>query len=92
MGIGLSVTPPEAPKHASIEKDPNYPKVFDDGAFTVDKGDHGFQSFDKDGHKLIYSGTEWECEQWSRCYLKAQQEGWGDEERVVNSGVVGGKL
>jgi len=93
MGVGLSLKPPEAPKHASTEKDPNFPKVFDDGAFSVDKGVHGFQSFDKDGHKLIYSGSEWECEFWSRAWLKAKQEGWPEhQKRVVNSGVVGGKL
>ena len=66
-------------------------KVFDDGAFTVDEGAHGFQSFDRDGHKVIYSGSEWECQFWSRALLKAKQEGWPDA-RVVNDGKVGGKL
>ena len=66
-------------------------KTYDDGAFTIDEGVHGFQSFSREGEKLIYSMTEWECEFWSRAYLKAQQEGWPDS-RVVNSGVVGGKL
>ena len=91
--IGLNVKPVEEPKHASTEKDPNFPKVFDDGAFTVDKGDHGYQSFGKDGKKLIYSGSEFECVFWSRAWLKAQQEGWPEHQRrVVHSGIVGGKL
>ena len=93
MTIGLNLKPPEAPKHASIEKDPHFPKVFDDGAFSMDKGTHGYQSFDRDGHKLIYSGSEHDCAFWSRAYLKAQQEGWPEHQRrVVNSGTVGGKL
>ena len=74
-----------------------FPKVYDDGAFTVDivPTTGLFQSYDKDGNKLIYSSTEWECQYWSRRLLKAQQEGhWEEEEetRVVNSGFVGGKL
>ena len=68
-----------------------FPKTFDDGAFTVDKGVWGYQSFNKDGEKLIFSMSEWECEFWSRAYLKAQQEGW-PETTVLNDGVVGGKL
>ena len=70
------------------------PKIFDDGAFTIDKGQWGYQSFDRDGNKLILSLSEEECEMWSRRYLMAQQEGeWPEEEsRVLNSGIVGGKL
>ena len=68
-----------------------FPKTFDDGAFTIDKGVHGYQSFNRDGEKLIFSMTEWECEFWSRNYLKAQQEGWPDTE-VSYSSTVGGKL
>ena len=69
------------------------PKIYDDGAFTIDQGLWGFQSFDREGNKLILSMTEWECEYWSRRYLKAQQEGWPDDEtRVINDGKVQGKL
>ena len=74
----------------------SYPKTFDDGAFTIDTVQTTglYQSYDRNGQPLIYSGTEWECEYWSRRYLKAQQEGhWeGEESRVINSGLVGGKL
>ena len=66
-------------------------KTYDDGAFTVDEGVHGWQSFNKEGEKMIFSHSEEDCVFWSRCWLKAQQEGWPDS-RVVNSGVVGGKL
>ena len=52
----------------------------------------GFQSFDREGNKLILSLTAQECEMWSRKYLKAQQEGWPDDTRVLNDGNVGGKL
>jgi hypothetical protein len=70
-----------------------YPKTFDEGAFVVDKTPHGYQSTTREGNKLIFSGTEHECEYWSRLYLKANQEdNWFDDANVVNSGVVGGKL
>jgi len=69
------------------------PKIYDDGAFTIDKGNWGYQSFDRNGNKLILSLSMWECEMWSRKYLKAQQDGgWPGESRVMNSGKVGGKL
>ena len=69
------------------------PKIFDDGAFTIDKGNWGYQSFDREGNKLILSLSEWECEFWSRKYLMAQQEGWPESmSRVMNDGKVGGKL
>ena len=72
------------------------PSVYDNGAFSIDEvpSTKFYQSYDKDGHPLIYSATEWECEYWSRRYLKAQQDGgWPDtESRTLNSGVVGGKL
>ena len=66
-------------------------KTYDDGAFTIDEGVHGYQSFNREGEKLILSMTEWECEFWSRAYLKAQQEGWPVPE-VSYQGTVGGKL
>ena len=66
-------------------------KTFDDGAFTVDEGDHGWQSFGREGEKIIFSLTEEECVYWSRRWLKAQQEGW-TVGVVVNNGEVRGKL
>ena len=66
-------------------------KTYDEGAFTVDKGVHGYQSFNREGEKLIYSMTEEECVFWSRAYLKAQQEGWPASE-VSYEGTVAGKL
>ena len=66
-------------------------KTYDDGAFTVDEGVHGWQSFNREGEKMIFSHSEEDCIFWSRRWLKARQEGWPDS-RVVNSGVVGGKL
>ena len=51
------------------------PTVFDDGAFTVDKGDWGYQSFTREGDKVVLSMSEWECVMWTRAWLKAQQDG-----------------
>ena len=65
--------------------------VYDGGAFTIDTSTWGYQSFDADGKKLVFSATEWECEFWSRRCLKARQEGWTDEV-VAHEGTVGGKL
>jgi len=69
-------------------------KVYDEGAFTVDKGEWGYQSFDRDGNKIILSLEEDQCVYWTRRWLKAQQDGeWPEGSgRVVNKGIVGGKL
>ena len=69
-------------------------KVYDDGAFTVDvvPSTKFYQSYNREGEPLIYSASEWECEYWTRRYLKAQQEGWGDEATVTQNQYVGGKL
>ena len=66
-------------------------KTFDDGAFTIDEGDTGWQAVGREGEKIIFSSTEEECVYWSRRWLKAQQEGW-TVGVVVNNGEVGGKL
>jgi hypothetical protein len=90
--IGLNIEQPKE-ELKIVETDPDFPKVYDEGAFSIDKNAHGFQSFDREGHKLVFSGSEWECQFWSRKCLQARQEGWGDAAgNVVNSGVVGGKL
>ena len=89
--IGLNVEPPKE-ELKPVEKDPDFPKVYDEGTFTIDKGVHGFQSFTKDGEKVIFSMTEHECEYWTRRWLKAQQDGGWTDGYVVNTGVVSGKL
>ena len=67
--------------------------TYDDGAFTVTENSHGHQSYGREGEKIIFSGSQEDCIYWTRRWLKAQQEGWGDESgTVVNSGVVEGKL
>ena len=55
---------------------------------------HGlWHSVSKDRKPLITSLTKEECIHMTRFYLKGEQEGWPEESnRVVNDGVVGGKL
>ena len=62
--------------------------------FRVYKTQYGlWHSVMKDGRELITSLTKDVCIQMTHFYLKGEQEGWGKENsRVVNSGVVGGKL
>ena len=67
-------------------------KTYDDGAFTVDEGYAGFQSFLKEGEKCIFSQSEEDCVMWTRAWLKAKQDGGWPVGRVVNNGEVGGKL
>ena len=66
-------------------------KTYDNGAFTIAEGAWGFQSFGKEGEKIIFSQSEHDCVFWTRAWLKAQQEGW-PEARVINDGKVAGKL
>ena len=54
-----------------------------------------YQSYDNDGNKLVYSGSEWECRFWTEELLMAPQASPKNtlkDGKVVNSGVVGGKL
>jgi hypothetical protein len=72
------------------------PKLIDD-AFYVEKARFLWHSKDKDGNGLVSAVTEAqcinECINATRFYLKGLQEGWGEENsRVMNDGVVGGKL
>ena len=47
----------------------------------------------KNGTELVTDLTKESCINGTRFYLKGKQEGWNEEtSRVVNSGVVGGKL
>ena len=67
-------------------------KLIDD-AFTVEKARFLWHSKDKDGNGLVSALTEDICIRMTRFYLKGRQEGWDEKtSRVVNSGVVGGKL
>jgi hypothetical protein len=67
-------------------------KLIDD-CFYVKKARFLWHSEDKDGKGLVSALTEDNCIQMTRFYLKGLQEGWSDENsRVVNDGVVGGKL
>ena len=50
-------------------------------------------SYDKEDKPLVSGLTEHDCLTMTRFYLKGKQEGWDDNQsRVVNDGVVGGKL
>ena len=52
-----------------------------------------WHSASKDGKELITALSKDVCIQMTRFYLKGEQEGWSsDTSRVVNDGVVGGKL
>jgi len=47
----------------------------------------------KDGTELVTALTKESCVSGTRFYLKGKQEGWNEEtSRVVNDGIVGGKL
>jgi len=63
-----------------------------DNCFRVYKTQYGlWHSAKKDGTELITALNEESCIAGTRFYLKGVQEGWG-ESRVLNDGVVGGKL
>ena len=65
-----------------------------DDCFRVYETQYGlWHSAMKDGRELITALTKDVCIQMTRFYLKGEQEGWSsDTSRVVNDGVVGGKL
>ena len=56
--------------------------------YTIKEVQKCFQSYNNDGEPLIFSRTEWECRFWTEEYLKNTLK----DGKVVNSGVVGGKL
>ena len=64
-------------------------KVYDDGAFTIEK--HRFldcwQSYDREGHPVVFSPTEEACIMWTRVHLmEAQEKGSsGVEHHVVGN-------
>jgi len=65
-----------------------------DDCFRVYKTEYGlWHSAMKDGEELVTALEEKTCIRMTRFYLKGRQEGWSsDNSRVVNDGVVGGKL
>jgi hypothetical protein len=65
-----------------------------DDCFRVYKTEYGlWHSVTKEDRELVTGLTKDVCVQMTRFYLKGEQEGWGEENsRVVNDGVVGGKL
>ena len=67
-------------------------KLIDD-AFYVTKARFLWHSYDKDDNGLVSGLTEDICIRMTRFYLKGRQDGWDEKtSRVVNDGVVGGKL
>lgn len=67
-------------------------KLIDD-CFYVVKARFLWHSYDKDDNGLVSALTEEQCISGTRFYLKGRQEGWSsNNSRVVNDGVVGGKL
>lgn len=79
-------TPKEHPEIAEVE--------WIDDAFRVYKTRFGiWHSALKDGREVITALDEQGCINATRFYLKGRQEGWEESDsRVVNDGVVGGKL
>lgn len=68
--------------------------VWYDDCFRAYKTEYGlWHTVTKEGRELVSGLTEDVCVRMTRFYLKGEQEGWCDENsRVVNDGVVGGKL
>ena len=85
----------EAPTEAVTEQPTlNYPHIYDEEGFSIDlvPSTKFYQSYDREGNAIIYSGTHEECEYWTRRWLKAKQDGGWTDTRTLNSGIVGGKL
>jgi len=68
--------------------------VWYDDCFRAYKTEYGlWHTVSKEGRELASGLTEDVCVRMTRFYLKGEQEGWGDKNsRVVNDGVVSGKL
>ena len=67
-------------------------KLIDDCPYVV-KARFLWHSYDKDDNGLVSALTEEHCIRMTRFYLKGLQDGWDEKtSRVVNDGVVGGKL
>ena len=87
---GLTSTPEVVEEQPKLD----YPHIYDEEGFSIDivPSTKFYQSYDKEGNALIYSGSHWECEFWTRKWLKARQDGGWTDTVVLNSGIVGGKL
>jgi hypothetical protein len=84
-------TSPEVVEKPKLE----YPHIYDEEGFSIDivPSTKFYQSYNHEGEPLIYSGTHWECEYWTRALLKAAQDGgWSTEPLLQYEGTVGGKL
>ena len=67
--------------------------VMYDECFFLEERFGLWRSISKDREPLVTSLTKEVCIDATRFYLKGRQEGWSEESnRVINSGVVGGKL
>ena len=67
--------------------------VMYDDCFFVEERFGLWISTSKESEALVTSLTKEECIAATRFYLKGRQEGWPEESnRVINDGVVGGKL
>ena len=64
-------------------------KTYDDGALHCHEGVHGWQSFNREGEKMIFSQSEEDCVFWTRSLVRKQNKRGGPVGRVVNSGTVG---
>lgn len=61
--------------------------------FRVDELWFGYQSYDKENNPLIRSHHLEDCIYWTERYLASKEDGeWSSSNRVLNDGVVGGKL
>jgi len=70
----------------------NEPEIID-GCFFLEEQHGLWHSVSTDRERLVTSLTKELCINATRFYLKGRQEGWDTEQsRVVNDGVVGGKL
>jgi hypothetical protein len=67
-------------------------KLIDD-CFYVVKARFLWHSYDREDNGLVSALNEKTCIRMTRFYLKGKQDGWDEKtSRVVNDGVVGGKL
>ena len=87
---GVDATPEVVTEEPKLD----YPHIYDEEGFSIDivPSTKFYQSYDREGNHIIYSGSHWECEYWTRRWLKAKQDGGWCDTLVLNSGVVGGKL
>ncbi len=72
-----------------------YPHVYDEWGFSIDitPSTKFYQSYDKDGHPLVYSATHEECAFWTQKLLKARQDGgWTETPTSSYNSIVAGKL